>query len=92
MSDVFDCATPRPRLAKVRDPFARLLSKAKGSVVIPEFEILSAGNGRGKRMNGSAGWRKFECLHRGLVDDCTVEDNSGTVPILLAEGGTDETG
>ena len=39
---VFDCATPRPRLVKVRDPFGRLLAKAKGSVIITESEILSA--------------------------------------------------
>ena len=42
---VFDCATPRPRLVKVRDPFGRLLARAKGSVVIAESEILSASNG-----------------------------------------------
>ncbi len=39
---VFDCATVRPRLIKVRDPFGRLLAKAKGGVVIPASEILSA--------------------------------------------------
>ena len=39
---VYDCATPRPRLVKVRDPFGRLLATAKGSVVIAEAEILSA--------------------------------------------------
>jgi hypothetical protein len=39
---VFDCATPRPRLVKVQDPFAQLLAKAKGSVLITETEIISA--------------------------------------------------
>ncbi len=39
---VFDCATPHPRLVKVRDPFGRLLARAKGSVVIAESDILSA--------------------------------------------------
>ncbi len=39
---VFDCATPRPRLIKVRDPFGRLLAKARGSVVISRSEIVSA--------------------------------------------------
>ena len=39
---VFDCATPRPRLVRVRDPFGRLLATAKGSVVITGSEILSA--------------------------------------------------
>ncbi len=39
---VFDCATPRPRLVRVRDPFGRLLARASGSVVIAEAEILSA--------------------------------------------------
>jgi superfamily II DNA or RNA helicase/transcriptional regulator with XRE-family HTH domain len=38
----FDCATPRPRLVKVQDPFGKLLAKAKGSVVIAETEILTA--------------------------------------------------
>ena len=41
---VFDCATPRPRLVKICDPFGRLLAKAKGSVVISSSEILSAAN------------------------------------------------
>ena len=39
---VFDCATPRPRLVKVRDPFGRLLAKARGSVIISASEIQSA--------------------------------------------------
>ena len=39
---VFDCGTPRPRLVKIRDPFGRLLAKAKGSVLIAASEILSA--------------------------------------------------
>ncbi|MGI9229893.1 MAG: helicase-related protein [Gammaproteobacteria bacterium] len=38
---VFDCATPRPRLVKVRDPFGRLLAKTKGSMTISSTEILS---------------------------------------------------
>ena len=42
---VFDCATPRPRLVKVRDPFGHLLAKAKGSVVIAASEIISASTG-----------------------------------------------
>ena len=40
---VFDCATPHPRLVKVRNPFGRLLARAKGSVLIAESDILSAG-------------------------------------------------
>jgi superfamily II DNA or RNA helicase len=39
---VFDCATPRPRLLKVKDPFGRLLAKAKGSMVIASADIISA--------------------------------------------------
>ena len=39
---VFDCATPQPRLVKVKDPFGRLLAKAKGSVIIAAAEIQSA--------------------------------------------------
>jgi hypothetical protein len=39
---VFDCATPRPRLVKVQDPFSKLLARAKGSVLIADTEILTA--------------------------------------------------
>jgi len=39
---VFDCGGSRPRLVRVRDPFRNLLVKAKGSVVIPSAEVLSA--------------------------------------------------
>ena len=38
----FDCASPRPRLLKVRDPFGRLLAKTKGGVMIAASEIVSA--------------------------------------------------
>ena len=43
-------------------------------------------------MNGSSGWRNFERVHWDPVDEWTIYDNSGIVPILLAKGGTDETG
>ena len=49
---VFDCATPRPRLVRVRDPFGRLLARAKGSVVIAESEILSASMGGAETPRG----------------------------------------
>ena len=39
---VFDCASTRPRLIRVRDPFHNLLVKAKGGVVIPSDEVISA--------------------------------------------------
>ncbi len=39
---VFDCAAARPRLVKIRDPFARLLAKPKGGVTISASELLSA--------------------------------------------------
>lgn len=38
---VFDCAAPQPRLIKVRDPFGRLLAKAKGSMLIAATEIFA---------------------------------------------------
>ena len=31
---VYDCATPRPRLVRVRDPFGQLVAQARGSVAI----------------------------------------------------------
>ena len=38
---VYDCATPNPRMARVRDPFMTLLAKAKGSVLISARDVLS---------------------------------------------------
>ena len=32
-----------------------------------------------------AGWRNFESIYRGLVDEWVVFDNSGRFPVLLAE-------
>ncbi|MBF0191607.1 MAG: DUF3883 domain-containing protein [Magnetococcales bacterium] len=37
---VYHCATPRPQLVRVQDPFGRLLVKAKGSVMIGSQQIL----------------------------------------------------
>ena len=41
---VFDCATPHPRLVRVRDPFAKLLARGHESLVysIPQSELLQA--------------------------------------------------
>lgn len=39
---VYDCATPKPRRARVRDPFNRLLAKAKGSILLSAKQILDA--------------------------------------------------
>ena len=39
---VFDCATPRPRLVRVRHPFRNLLVKARGGVVIASTQVLEA--------------------------------------------------
>ena len=38
----FDCATPRPRLVRVRDPFGSLIARSKGSANIDAQAILSA--------------------------------------------------
>ena len=38
---VFDCATPHPRLIRVRNPFGKLIAKAKGSVIIEHTDIFS---------------------------------------------------
>lgn len=37
-----DSASPHPRLLRVRDPFANLLVRAKGGVVIDEQEVFAA--------------------------------------------------
>jgi hypothetical protein len=39
---VFDCATPAPRLVRVQDPFARLLTKA-GGFILNDADILAIG-------------------------------------------------
>jgi hypothetical protein len=36
---VFDCGSPNPRLLRVQNPFARLIAKARGSVVIGYRDI-----------------------------------------------------
>ena len=42
---VYGCATPVPRLARVKDPFGSLLAKAKGSVLLGAAEIHAASEG-----------------------------------------------
>jgi Helicase conserved C-terminal domain/Domain of unknown function (DUF3883) len=42
---VFDCGTPHPRLLRVRDPFGKLVVKAKGSVRIDGTAIFNAAEG-----------------------------------------------
>lgn len=39
---VYDCGSPRPRLLRVQDPFAKLLVRARGGVVIDEQQVLIA--------------------------------------------------
>jgi hypothetical protein len=41
----FDCGTPHPRLLRVRDPFGKLIVKAKGGVRIDETAIFDAAEG-----------------------------------------------
>ena len=42
---VFDCGTTHPRLLRVRDPFGKLIVKAKGSVRIDNAAIFQAAEG-----------------------------------------------
>jgi len=37
---VVDCATPHPRLLRVRDPFGNLIVKARGSVIALAPDIV----------------------------------------------------
>jgi len=39
---VYDCATPRPRLFRIQDPFQKLLVRARGGVIVDESSILEA--------------------------------------------------
>lgn len=44
---VYDCATPRPRLVRVRDPFAKLLAKRRvfSAYAIPAASVQAAAEG-----------------------------------------------
>ncbi len=39
---VYDCATPHPRLMRVKDPFCRLIAQAKGSMLLGVEQIIMA--------------------------------------------------
>ena len=41
---VFDCATPHPRLVRVRDPFAKLLARSRESLTytISQADLIEA--------------------------------------------------
>ena len=39
---VYDCGTAHPRLLRIQDPFAKLLAKAKGGVLINQSYIIEA--------------------------------------------------
>lgn len=41
---VYDCATPNPRLFRVKDPFGNLLAKSKGSVLVSRSQVVEAGD------------------------------------------------
>ena len=63
--------TPEAAIARVRQ---RVL---EGGHDVPEPVV---------RRRFHAGWRNFERIYRDLVDAWAVYDNSGAVPILVAEG------
>lgn len=39
---VYDCASAHPRLLRIRDPFGKLLARARGGVIIDEREVFAA--------------------------------------------------
>ncbi len=39
---VFECGTSNPRLLRVQNPFMKLITNAKGGVMIDETEVLRA--------------------------------------------------
>ena len=56
---VLDCATPRPRLIRVRDPFGKLLARRRESVAVSVADLLQAaepesgvGTAAGRRPDG----------------------------------------
>ena len=62
--------TPEMAIARVRQRVV------EGGHDVPESVI---------RRRFHAGWRNFEAIYRDLVDEWTVYDNSGDIPVLLAE-------
>ena len=46
---VYDCASPRPQLLRVQDPFEKLIVRARGGVVIDEREIFEVAEMSGQR-------------------------------------------
>ena len=42
---VYDCAAAHPRLLRVQDPFAKLLVRAKGGVIVDEASVFGAAEG-----------------------------------------------
>ena len=57
---VYDCATPRPRLVRVRDPFAKLLARSRtfSTYAIPAPSVQAAAEGnQGVNHNGSGAGR-----------------------------------
>ena len=62
--------TPEIAIARVRQRVV------EGGHDVPESVI---------RRRFYAGWRNFEAIYRDLVDEWTVYDNSGDIPVLLAE-------
>ena len=63
--------TPEVAIARVRQRVR------EGGHDVPEAVI---------RRRYDAGWRNWERLYKGLVDEWAVYDNSGDTPVLLAEG------
>lgn len=63
--------TPEMAVARVRQRVS------EGGHDVPEAVV---------RRRFRAGWSNFECVYRDLVDEWTVFDNSGTAPVVLAEG------
>ncbi len=52
---VFDCASPRPRLYRVQDPFKRLLARAKGGVILDGDDVI-----RSAEADFRSGWSSKE--------------------------------
>ena len=69
---LFFLRLPKPEMA-----IARVRQRVvEGGHDVPESVI---------RRRFHAGWRNFEVIYRDLVDEWTVYDNSGDIPVLLAE-------
>ena len=93
---VYDCASPRPRMQVIQDPFGELIAKARGGVVISARDILDAGEavGSGDSTTLDALPEDFRPLFWDREFDklTWAKDRDFVVGRVLASGSWDQAG